>query len=302
MSGSPTGTGGAAYATGTVRRVRRLLPIAVILALAASPPVAAAQLPRGGAKLFPDFRVVAFAGTPGIPELGALGVGSLDGAVQRLRRQARAYHRRGRPILPALDLIATICSAGPGADGKYRYRRSVRFVEQHLAAARKARALLLIHIQPGRSTFMEEVRAYRRFLSEPDVGIALDPEWRMGPDQRPGRVIGSADADEINAVSAYMDRIVQRESLPQKLLVAHQFTANMIRRRSRLRQRPGVAVTVSIDGVGSRSMKESTYRQLARGGDGLFDGFKVFYEEDGRPMTPEQVLALRPEPDFVVYE
>ena len=288
-----------------MRAVRRL-PLALLLAVAALPGTAHAQqpqqLPRGGTELFPDFRVVAFAGTPGAPALGALGKGSLAGAVKRLRRQARAYHRSGRPVLPALDLIATICSAGPGSDGKFRYRRPMRIVEQHLAAARKARALLIIHIQPGRSTFMDELRPYRRFLSEPDVGIALDPEWRMGPGQRPGKVIGSADADEINAVSGYMDRIVKREGLPQKLLVAHQFTPNMIRRRARVRQRPGVAVTVSIDGVGSRRLKEGTYRRLARAGDDLYDGFKLFYEEDGREMTPPQVLALRPQPDFVVYE
>jgi hypothetical protein len=269
---------------------------------AAQEPPAKPELPRGGTKIFPKHRVVAFAGTPGIPELGALGDGPLENAVRRLRRQARIYHRPGRPILPALDLIATICSSTPGDDGKFRYRRPMRFVEQHLAAARAARALLLIHIQPGRSTFMDELRPYRRFLSEPDVGVALDPEWRMGPGQRPGKVIGSADADEIDAVAAYLARIVKNEGLPQKLLVAHQFTANMIRRRSRLRQRPGVALTISIDGVGSRGMKENTYHQLARSGDGLYDGFKLFYEEDGRVMTPPQVLALRPQPDLVIYE
>ena len=290
--------------------MRRITAIAAVAAAglataggaAAAEPAAPAELPRGGTRIFPDQRVVAFAGTPGVPALGALGSGSLETAVRRLRRQARPYHRRGRPILPALDLIATICSAGPGEDGKFRYRRPLRIVERHLRAARRARALLLIHIQPGRSTFMEELRPYRRFLSEPDVGVALDPEWRMGPGQRPGKVIGSADADEINAVSAYLDRIVTRHALPQKLLVAHQFTPNMIRRRARVRQRPGVAVTISVDGVGSRRLKEGTYRRLARAGDGLYDGFKLFYEEDGRVMTPAQVLRLRPEPDFVVYE
>ncbi|HEX8053445.1 MAG TPA: hypothetical protein VF517_10670 [Thermoleophilaceae bacterium] len=285
--------------------MRRALLVAVVLALVAGDGVAAAataKLPRGGTTLFPRQRVVAFAGTPGAPALGALGVGRLDHAVRRLRRQARHYHRAGRPILPALDLLATICSAGPGRDGKYRYRRPLKIVQRHLAAARRARALLLIHIQPGRSTFMEELRPYRRFLSEPDVGVALDPEWRMGPGQRPGKVIGSADSDEINAVSAYLDRVVKRHDLPQKLLVAHQFTPNMIRRRARVRQRPGVAVTISIDGVGSRRLKEGTYSRLARSGDNLYDGFKLFYEEDGRVMTPAQVLRLRPQPDFVVYE
>ena len=289
---------------GAAVRAALIAPL-VLAALVVAAPAAAQEpkeLPRGGTRIFPAQRVVAFAGTPGIPALGALGSGSLENAVRRLRRQAKPYHRPGRPILPALDLIATICSATPGDDGKFRYRRPLKYVERHLLAARKARALLLIHIQPGRSTFMDELRPYRRFLSDPHVGIALDPEWRMGPGQRPGEVIGSADADEINAVSAYMDRIVKREGLPQKLLVAHQFTANMIRRRSRVRQRPGVAVTISIDGVGSRRLKEGTYGRLARAGDGLYDGFKLFYEEDGRVMTPPRVLALRPQPDFVVYE
>jgi hypothetical protein len=283
----------------------RRVPLLLLAAACAWPAAAGAQeseLPRGGTRIFPDFRVVAYAGTPGIPALGALGDGPLEASVRRLRRQAKPYHRRGRPVLPALDLIQTICSSGPGEDGRFRYRRPMRIVDRHLAAARRARALLLIHIQPGRSTFIEELRPYRRYLSEPDVGIALDPEWRMGPGQRPGKVIGSADADEINAVSAYMDRVVEREGLPQKLLVAHQFTANMIRRRSRVRQRGGVAVTISIDGVGSRALKEGTYGRLARSGDGLYDGFKLFYEEDGRVMTPRQVMALRPQPDFVVYE
>jgi hypothetical protein len=57
-----------------------------------------------------------------------------------------------------------------------------------------------------------------------------------------------------------------------------------------------------VDGVGSRRAKEGTYRRLAGRRDNVFDGFKVFYDEDGREMTPRQVLRLRPQPDFVVYE
>jgi Tat protein secretion system quality control protein TatD with DNase activity len=295
--------------------------LALLIAVAALPAQAAAQdappprsapdvadeghrtgLPRGGRELFPRYRVVAFAGTPGIPALGALGVGPLDAAVRRLRHQAREYRHWDRTVLPALDLITTIASSSPEHDGRYRFRRSRTIVRRHLRAARRARALLLIHIQPGRSTFLEELRPYRRFLDEPDVGVALDPEWRMGPGEVPGRTIGSADANEINGVARYLNRIVARHGLPQKLLVVHQFTEGMIRRRSRLRQRDGVAVTVSIDGVGSRSAKEGTYARLARAGDDLRDGFKLFYEEDGDVMTPRQVMRLRPRPDFVVYE
>src|SRR3954471_12375648 len=59
-------------------------------AKAAAPP----QLPGGGRRLFPDRRVVAFYGSPRDPELGALGVGSLQGAMARLRKQARGYGKK----------------------------------------------------------------------------------------------------------------------------------------------------------------------------------------------------------------
>ena len=260
------------------------------------------ELPRGGVRIFPRHRVVAFAGSPGIPELGALGVGKLEDAVRRLRHQMLEYRDGGRVLLPALDLIATIASSSPGDDDRYRWRRPLSIVRDHLAASREARALLLIHIQPGRSTFIEELHRFRRFLEEPDVGVALDPEWRMGPHEVPGKVIGSADASEVNEVSRYMARIVRRYHLPQKLLVVHEFTEHMIRRRERLKQREGVALTISIDGVGSRSAKEGTYQRLTEPDDPFFHGFKLFYEEDTHLMTPGQVLDLRPRPDLVVYE
>jgi hypothetical protein len=260
------------------------------------------ELPRGGVRIFPRHRVVAFAGSPGIPELGALGVGKLEDAVRRLRHQMLEYRGGGRVLLPALDLIATIAASSPGDDGNYRWRRPLSIVRDPLAAAREARALLLIHIQPGRATFMDEVRRFRHLLEEPEVGIALDPEWRMGPHEVPGRTIGSADASEVNDVSRYMAKIVRRHFLPEKLLVVHQFTERMIRRRERLKQREGVSLTVSIDGVGSRGAKEGTYDRLTGPDDAFFHGFKLFYEEDSHLMPPDQVLDLRPRPDLVVYE
>src|ERR671929_20630 len=61
----------------------------------------------------------------------------------------------------------------------------------------------------GRSPFMREVRSYARWLREPDVGLALDPEWSMAPGQVPGTVIGSTDAAIVNRVQAYLAQIVK---------------------------------------------------------------------------------------------
>ena len=50
----------------------------------------------------------------------------------------------------------------------------------------------------------------------------------------PGQTIGSVDAEEVNAVSAWLAGIVRRGDLPQKLLLVHRFTEDMI-------ERPGAA-------------------------------------------------------------
>jgi hypothetical protein len=260
------------------------------------------QLPRGGTEILPRSRVVAFYGAPQDPELGALGVGSPSAAARRLERQARAYRGGGKPVLPAFELIATVANGSPGADGRYSTRQTPRTVSRYLRAARRHKALLLLDIQPGRSDFMREVRAFRRFLDEPDVSLALDPEWKMAPGQVPGRQIGSTDAEEVNEVSRWLAGIVKREGLPQKLLVVHRFTHSMIAREERLRRHPGVALTINVDGFGDRPNKVAKYRDFTRGRKRRLNGFKLFYEEDTNLMRPRDVLLLRPRPDLVVYE
>jgi hypothetical protein len=192
--------------------------------------------------------------------------------------------------------------ASPGNDGMYRARQSSDLIGRYLAAARRAHALLILDIQPGRSPFMREVHAYARWLREPDVGIALDPEWSMAPGQVPGSVIGSTDAAIVNHVQAYMAHIVKAHNLPQKLLIVHRFTTEMIRNARTLRQYPGVALTVNVDGFGDRENKVSKYDLFSSRKPGRYNGFKLFFHEDTGLMTPRSVLRLIPRPDVVVYE
>lgn len=259
------------------------------------------ELPRGGRSIFPEHRVVAFYGAPQSPALGALGIGTPARAARRLERQMRAYRRGGRTLLPALELIATIASGAPYG-GRYSFRQDAKVIRRYLRAARKARALLVLDVQPGRSTFMREVRALRRWLREPDVGLALDPEWRVGAGQIPGRSLGSVDASAVNRVQRRLSRIVRRHDLPSKLLVVHQFTESMLTEASKLRRYPGVELVLNADGVGGRADKIATYGDVVRGARRFHTGFKLFYEEDSNLLSPRDVLALEPRPDLVVYE
>jgi hypothetical protein len=267
-----------------------------------SRPATPPELPRGGRTIFPDYRVVAFYGAPQDRELGALGIGRPEQAARRLGRQARPYGRRDRRVLPGFELIATIVQSEAGEDGDHSVRQDARTIGRYLRAARRHDMLLILDIQPGYASFMREVRALRRWLREPDVSVALDPEWSMRPPQLPGQEIGSTDAATVNEVSRYLSRIVRRERLPQKLLVVHRFTTDMIENERALRRHPGVALTVNVDGFGDRPNKIAKYREFTRGRTDRHHGFKLFYEEDTNLMRPRHVLRLRPPPELVVYE
>jgi hypothetical protein len=260
------------------------------------------ELPRGGRSIFPERRVVAYYGAPQARELGALGIGTPARAARRLARQARRYGEPRRPVLPAFELITTIVHADPGEDGDHSERQPDRTIGRYLRAARRHDMLLILDIQPGYAPFMHEVRALRRYLEEPDVSLALDPEWSMVPPALPGQQIGSTSAATVNEVGAYLSRIVRRHRLPEKLLVVHRFTGDMIEDENALRRYPGVALTVNVDGFGDRPNKLSKYREFTRGRRDRHHGFKLFYREDTNLMRPRDVLRMRPPPELVVYE
>ena len=271
---------------------------------AAAAPAKPIELPLGGREIFPEHRVVAYYGAPQDDELGVLGIGTPDQAVAKLERQAAKYEgaRDGRKVLLALELISTIVTAAPGEDGLYRTHQSDAVIRRYLRAARKANALLILDIQPGRADFFSEAVRLRKWLKEPDVGIALDPEWRMEDGEIPGNVIGSVESREVNATSAYVAQIVQEYDLPQKLFLVHQFTTDMIKNKARIKDRPELAITFNVDGFGDQPNKLSKWDVFVKQRPHLNDGYKLFYKEDVNLMTPREVLRMRPRPDLVVYE
>lgn len=271
----------------------------------AATPQVVKELPRGGTTLFPRYRLFGYSGYPGIAALGRLGIGDLDERGREMQRRGRAY-ARGREVLPVFELIATIAHRTAGDDGNYNTRTDDKVIAAHLAAARRHRGLLLLNIQPGRADFLPEVKAYEKWLREPDVSVALDPEWAVEKGKVPGRVYGVTTGKEIDGVAAYLSRLVRVHGLPEKPLVFHQVARSVVRAESGLRRHPGVVAIKSVDGIGSARMKRETWTVLVRAMPRhVRGGFKLFYEEDaafGPLMTPRQVLALRPQPEYILFE
>jgi hypothetical protein len=265
----------------------------------AAPP--ASQLPRGGRVIFPDYRVVAFYGTPETSRLGILGIGP-DQAARRLLRQAGGYREGHKPVLPAFEIIATVALGHAGADGMYRRRVAPQEIRNYLAVARKNKIYTILDIQPGRADFMTEVKAYEQYLKQPDVGLALDAEWHVGKNSVPGQVLGSVDAKTVNKVIAYLAGMVKANNLPQKLLVIHRFTDDMIKNKDRIKTPPELAVTLDVDGFGEKAAKYVKYQSYVSEEDGVYHGIKLYYSQDTDLMSPEDVLYLAPQPDLIVYQ
>jgi len=64
-----------------------------------------------------------------------------------------------------------------------------------------------------------QAKAYTSLLRQPNVGLALDPEWALGPGQRPLQEIGSLPASKINEVFAWLSNLTAQAKLPQMNLI-----------------------------------------------------------------------------------
>ena len=265
------------------------------------------ELPGGGLLVFePDRarRLVAMYGHPSTSQLGVLGEQGPTAGVARLASIAGGYDADGSDVVGVFEIIATVASANAGRDGDYSNETALDEIRPWIEAAAANDMYVVLDLQPGRSDFLSQAKLYEEFLRLPHVGLAIDPEWRLGPDQVHLRQIGTVDAAEINRVSEWLAGLVRAEALPQKLLILHQFRFSMITNRELVETPAELAVLIHMDGQGAIATKYSTWDALTRQPDAhrYYWGWKNFYDEDFPTPTAEQVLALSPSPLFVSYQ
>lgn len=266
------------------------------------PPAEPVTLPGGGRKIFGGGRfLVAYYGTAGTGVLGVLGETGPQRMDRRLTAATEPFARPDHLIRKVYELIVTVADGVPGADGDFSHDISREKVQQYMDAAHRNGALLLLDLQPGRSGFLDVAKRWEWALRDPWVGLALDPEWRMGRHQVPGRRLGGVQADEINRTSAWLADLTATQHLPEKLFVLHQFRFDMIRGIGSVRARDGLAMVQHVDGFGTPGQKRATYAAVARPARFTM-GFKLFYDQDVRRMGAPQVLAIRPKVRFVSFQ
>ena len=263
------------------------------------------ELPGGGLRLFPGRRMVALYGSPGAPSLGVLGEQPVGPAIDRARQLAQDYAPLvDEPVVPTFEIITTVASSGPEPTGDYSRRVPLDRIEPWVDAAEEAGVYVILDLQPGRTDFLTQAKEIAPLLRRPHVGLALDPEWRLRPDQVHLRQIGSVDVDEVQRVADWLADLTRRAGLPQKLLLLHQFRLSMLPDRQQLTVPPELAVAIQMDGQGSQGAKLETWRAVTTLDPpaSVWFGWKNFYDEDTTLRSPADTFAVEPSPVLVSYQ
>lgn len=213
----------------------------------------------------------------------------------------------GTPAIPAIHYIATVAQAGAGKEGKYILRMPDDQIEHAIDLAKQVHGIVFLDVQVALSTLQYELPQLEKYLKMPQVHLAIDPEFSMKSGNRPGTVIGTFDATDINYAAEYLASIVRDNHLPPKILIVHRFTYDMLTNYKNIEPLPEVQIVIDMDGFGSKEKKYGTYNRVVAPEPVQFTGIKLFYKNDVKPpanglLSPAEVLKLVPSPVYIQYQ
>ncbi|MBI4088342.1 hypothetical protein HY418_03110 [Candidatus Kaiserbacteria bacterium] len=265
--------------------------------------------PNYGA-ILPFKRIVAYYGNFLSTRMGVLGEYPADEMLQRLSTEVATWEAAdpSTPVVPAIHYIAVTAQESAGKDGKYRARMSDSQIDHALELARRVDGIVFLDIQVGLSDLPSEVPLLEKYLKMPQVHLAVDPEFAMQPSgMKPGTVVGTYDAKDINYAANYLAGLVKKYNLPPKVLIIHRYTQDMVTHYKQITPLPEVQIVMDMDGWGSPAKKIGTYTFFIQSEPVQFTGFKLFYKNDIKPpstrmLTPAEILNLKPQPLYIQYQ
>ncbi|MDE2030932.1 MAG: hypothetical protein KGI58_01585 [Patescibacteria group bacterium] len=264
--------------------------------------------PIGGA-LLPFNRIVAYYGNFYSTKMGILGEYPPQEVLRRLQNAVDEWKKAdpSTPVIPAIDYVTVTAQSSPGADNKYRARMPADQIQKAIALAEQINGIVILDVQVGKSNVQTEIPLLEEYLKLPQVELALDPEFSMKNDRRPGTIIGTMDATDINYTANYLASLVKKYNLPPKVLIVHRFTENMVTNYKKITPLPEVQIVMDMDGWSTPEKKIHIYNGIISNEPVQFTGIKLFYKTDlvaptHALLTPKQILELEPQPSFIQYQ
>jgi hypothetical protein len=251
-----------------------------------------------------NHRLVTYYGTPQSENMGILGTMEPEEFMKKLKEQTQAYSDADpdRPAVPTIELITTMAQNEPGPDGDYVRMTSEENIETYVELAEKHDALVILDIQLGTDTVMNQVKMVEKWLKHPQVHLAIDTEFHVAEGEKPGEDLGQVDGREIQEAVEYVSELTEKNNLPDKLVLVHQFTGHVLTHKDAIQPTDNVEVAINFDGWGPAADKQALYKKYIRDEPNQYGGFKIFYDKDVPVLTPEEVLKMDPSPAIVNYQ
>ena len=267
-----------------------------------------AVYPNAGA-ILPFKRVVAYYGNLYSKKMGALGEYPEDEMLAKLNAEVKKWEIAdpNTPVLPALHYVAVTAQGTPSDGGKYISHMPFTEIDKILKMADKEHAIVFLDVQVGFSNLQTELPKLEKYLKMSQVHLGIDPEFSMKGDKKPGKVVGTFDASDVNYAAEYLAKIVKENNLTPKILIVHRYIQKMVTNYQNIKPLPEVQIVMDMDGWGDKDKKLTTYRQFIYKEPVQFTGFKIFYKNDllekGTTLfTPEELMKLNPRPIYIQYQ
>lgn len=285
--------------------VAALAVAAAVLAGATTSSQAEGEAPRHSREsLLEDNNLVVYYGSPRYSGLGVLGTTdavTISAGLELARARFDAANG-DRGAVGAMELIYGMALADPGKHGNYVGYLNDRTVRRYIEAAGENDQIVILDLQIGRGRILDEVRKIEKFLRDPRVHVAIDPEYAVGPAgvpiETPGRITGA----EINAVQRYLGRIASRYGLPDKMLIVHQYMDETIVGGETVARVRGVDLVLNMDAFGAHQAKIEKYLRYAARPYAHHRSYNVFLKQDERVPDVEELLNIWPAPDVIMYQ
>ena len=258
--------------------------------------------------ILPEKRILCYYGNPNSERMGILGEYPKDEMLRRLDQEVAKWNQAdpAHPVMPCLHMVAVVAQGEAGTSGHYRSIMRDTTVKEVYSWAKSRNGIFFVDIQVGTDDIRNILPRFEWILQNPDVHLAVDPEFYMRDGVVPGRRIGTMHAADINYVTGYLRDLVQKYNLPPKVLVIHRFTRNMVTNTPTIVLRPEVQIVMDMDGWGAPWLKRDSYRDYVVREPVEYTGFKLFYGNDtksGEPlMSPADLLRLEPKPLYIQYQ
>jgi hypothetical protein len=264
---------------------------------------ALAQDAAAGA-LLPANRILTYYGFPENENMGILGEYEPERLLELLYEQAAEYEAAdpSRPVKVAFELIASVAQASPQEDNSYIADTDKKWLDSYTQFTADNDILLFFDVQMGMRDPKEDYEGLEPWLAEPHVHLAIDPEFAMAPDERPGIHYGQVTGAEITEAQEWLADLAKKNDIPPKVLIVHQFRLDMIEDKESVAPVDGVQLVIDMDGFGTPKEKAETWEVVITQQPIEFHGIKLFYQQDVPLLTAEEVLAFEPTPDLMIYQ